>query len=62
MQFLIDRGIDMTIKDYRWNSTAQGWAHYAANDEKLAQWLEEAQRKQGQNTDFRIISPRRLFT
>ena len=26
MQFLIDRGIDMTIKDYRWNSTAQGWA------------------------------------
>jgi hypothetical protein len=45
MQFLIDRGIDMTIKDYRWNSTAQGWARYAANDEKLAQWLEEAQRK-----------------
>ena len=46
MKFLIDRGIDMTIKDYRWNSTAQGWARYAANDEKLAQWLEEAQRKQ----------------
>lgn len=23
MQFLIDRGIDMTIKDHRWNSTAQ---------------------------------------
>ena len=42
MQFLIDRGIDMTIKDYRWNSSAAGWARYAANDEKLAQWLEEA--------------------
>ena len=28
MRFLIDRGIDMTIKDYRWNSTAQGWARY----------------------------------
>jgi hypothetical protein len=43
MQFLIDRGIDMTIKDHRWNSTAQGWARYAANDEKMAQWLEEAE-------------------
>jgi len=46
MQFLIDRGIDMTIKDYRWNSTAQGWARYAANDEKMAQWLEEAEQQQ----------------
>jgi hypothetical protein len=32
MQFLIDRGIDMTIKDYRWKATAQGWARYAANE------------------------------
>jgi len=45
MQFLIDRGIDMTIKDYRWNSTAQGWARYAADDEKMAKWLEEAEEK-----------------
>jgi hypothetical protein len=45
MRFLIDRGIDMTIKDYRWNSTAQGWARYAANDEKMAQWLEDAKRQ-----------------
>jgi Ankyrin repeat len=44
MQFLIDRGIDMTIKDYRWNSTAAGWARYAMHDEKLALWLEDAQR------------------
>ena len=50
MRFLIDRGIDMTIRDYRWNSTAQGWARYAANDEKLARWLEKAQREQEQNT------------
>jgi len=48
MQFLIDRGIDMTIKDHRWNSTAQGWARYAANDEKMAQWLEEAEQQQEQ--------------
>jgi len=45
MQFLIDRGIDMTIKDYRWNSNAQGWARYGAKDEKMAKWLEEAQRQ-----------------
>jgi hypothetical protein len=42
----IPPGIDMTIKDYRWNSTAQGWALYAVNDEKMAQWLEEAERQQ----------------
>jgi hypothetical protein len=48
MQFLIDRGIDMTIKDYRWNSTAQGWARYAAKDEKMAQWLEDAERQREQ--------------
>jgi hypothetical protein len=46
MQFLIDRGIDMTIKDHRWNSTPQGWARHAANDEKMAQWLEEAEQQQ----------------
>ena len=45
MRFLIDRGIDMTIKDYRWNSTARGWALYAAKDEKMAQWLEDAERQ-----------------
>jgi len=39
MQFLIDRGIDLTIEDYRWNATAEGWARHAARDEKLAQWL-----------------------
>ena len=46
MRFLIDRGIDMTIKDYRWNSTARGWALYAAKDENMAQWLEDAERRQ----------------
>jgi hypothetical protein len=45
MQFLIDRGIDLTIKDYRWDSTAAGWARHALRDEKMAQWLEEAERR-----------------
>jgi hypothetical protein len=45
MRFLIDRGIDMTIKDYRWNSTARGWALYGKKDEKMAQWLEDRGRE-----------------
>jgi hypothetical protein len=45
MRFLIDRGIDMTITDYRWQSTAQGWARSGKNDEAMAQWLEDAERQ-----------------
>jgi hypothetical protein len=44
MQYLIDRGIDMSIKDYRWNSTARGWAQYGANDQRMAEWLATAER------------------
>jgi len=44
MQFLIDRGIDMNIIDYRWNSNAAGWARYAANNEQMARWLEDQER------------------
>jgi hypothetical protein len=45
MQFLIDRGIDMTIKDYRWNSDARGWALHAKKDEQMAEWLDNAKRQ-----------------
>jgi hypothetical protein len=48
MQFLIDRGIDMTIQDYRWQATAVGWAAVAAKDEKMAQWMREAQLRREQ--------------
>jgi hypothetical protein len=46
MQYLIDRGIDLTIRDYRWDATAAGWARHALRDEKMAQWLEEAEQRQ----------------
>jgi hypothetical protein len=48
MRFLIDRGIDMTIKDYRWDATAVGWARYGNSDEKMARWLEQAERQREQ--------------
>jgi ankyrin repeat protein len=48
MQFLIDRGIDLGLRDYRWNSTARGWAFYGKGDEQMAQWLEEAERQRPQ--------------
>jgi hypothetical protein len=48
MQFLIDRGIDMTIRDFRWNATAEGWAAVAAKDEKMAKFLREAQQRREQ--------------
>ena len=45
MQFLIDRGIDMTIQDHRWGGTAAGWAYHAASNEKMALWLTEVERQ-----------------
>jgi Ankyrin repeat len=48
MQFLIDRGIDMTIEDYRWRATAVGWAAVAAKDEKMAQWMRDGQERREQ--------------
>jgi hypothetical protein len=50
MQFLIDRGIDMTIHDCRWRATAVGWAAVAAKDEKLAQWMRDAQQRRDQTS------------
>jgi hypothetical protein len=42
-RFLIDRGVDMTICDYRWNSTAEGWAYHAAKDKNMAEFLARAE-------------------
>jgi hypothetical protein len=48
MQFLIDRGIAMTVRDYRWHATAEGWAFVAAKDDKMGQWLRDAQQRREQ--------------
>lgn len=42
MQFLIDRGIDMTIADHRWGATAEGWARRAVQNPRLGDWLAAA--------------------
>ena len=50
-QFLIDHGIDMTICDYRWDGTAEGWAIHAyavgqppLGDTNMAEFLARAKR------------------
>jgi hypothetical protein len=59
MQFVVDRGIDMTIKDYRWDGTAQGWAYYAKNDRNMARWLATARRRKRGNNKRADESPPR---
>jgi hypothetical protein len=51
MRFLVDRGIDLTIRDYRWDATAQGWARHALKDEKMAEWLADAERRRKEAGD-----------
>jgi hypothetical protein len=43
-QFLIDHDIDMTVRDHRWNATAEGWAYHAAQDKNMAEFLARAER------------------
>ena len=50
MQYLIDRGIDMAIEDYRWNANAIGWARHGTSDEKMAQWLEDLDKQRPPST------------
>ncbi len=42
VRFLIDHGADLTITDYRYHSTAEGWARYGSHDERMADLLAAA--------------------
>lgn len=42
VRFLIDHGADLTIKDYRYHSNAEGWARYGSHDERMADLLAAA--------------------
>ncbi len=42
VRFLIDHGVDLDVRDYRYQSTAEGWARYGANDEHMAGLLASA--------------------
>ncbi len=45
VNFLVEHGIDLGIRDYRWNATAAGWAYHAARNPEMARSLAEAERK-----------------
>lgn len=42
VRFLIDHGADLTIKDHRYHSNAEGWARYGSHDERMADLLAAA--------------------
>jgi hypothetical protein len=42
VRFLIDHGADLTMKDYRYHSNAEGWARYGSHDERMADLLAAA--------------------
>jgi hypothetical protein len=48
-RFLIDHGIDMTIQDYRWGGTAEGWAYHVGKDRGMHEFLAKEEEKRGNN-------------
>ena len=46
-RFLIDHGADLTMKDFRYQSNAEGWARYGAGDERMANLLAAAAAARG---------------
>ena len=67
-QFLIDHGIDMTIRDYRWDGTAEGWAIHAyavgqppLGDTNMAEFLARAGRARKAQSVGRASRPARSY-
>jgi hypothetical protein len=50
VRFLIDRGIDVTIRCYRYDATARGWAYHAAKNFEMADLLAAAEERQQQRS------------
>lgn len=44
-RFLVEHGIDLTIRDYRYDATAERWARYAAKNEQMADFLAAAAKR-----------------
>lgn len=42
VRFLVDHGVDLAKTDYRYRSTAEGWARYGSRDERMADLLAKA--------------------
>jgi len=42
VRFLINQGAELTMKDYRYDSNAEGWARYGSRDERMADLLAAA--------------------
>jgi hypothetical protein len=42
VRFLIDHGANLAMTDYRYHSTAEGWARYGSHDERMADVLASA--------------------
>jgi hypothetical protein len=51
VRFLIDHGADLTIKDYRYHATAEGWARHAARNERMADLLAAAAASRSRESD-----------
>ena len=50
VRFLIDHGADLTIKDYRYRSNAEGWARYGSHAERMADVLAAAAASRGRES------------